>query len=88
MAFSLGTRNSFVVLSFVLALSTGWETTAVVIVFQSLVELFGMVFYIWWLPRYLFNLLGDSRLSNLDLGTDAAVYFTLCISVYFALCLF
>lgn len=55
LAFSLGTRNSFVVLPFALALPTGWETTVVVIVFQSLVELFGMVFYLWWLPRRLFN---------------------------------
>ncbi len=54
LAFSLGTRNSFVVLPFALALPTGWETTVVVIVFQSLVELFGMVIYLWWLPR-LFN---------------------------------
>ncbi len=55
LAFSLGTRNSFVVLPFALALPAGWETTVVVIVFQSLVELFGMVFYLWWLPRYLFR---------------------------------
>ncbi len=55
LAFSLGTRNSFVVLPFALALPAGWETTVVVIVFQSLVELFGMVFYLWWLPRRLFN---------------------------------
>jgi len=54
LAFSLGTRNSFVVLPFALALPAGWETTVVVIVFQSLVELFGMVFYLWWLPRRLF----------------------------------
>lgn len=55
LAFSLGTRNSFVVLPFALALPAGWETTVVVIVFQSLVELFGMVFYLWWLPRHLFR---------------------------------
>lgn len=55
LAFSLGTRNSFVVLPFALALPTGWETAAVIIVFQSLVELFGMVFYLWWLPRHLFK---------------------------------
>lgn len=51
LAYSLGTRNSFVVLPFALALPAGWETTAVVIVFQSLVELFGMVLYLSWLPR-------------------------------------
>ncbi|SFM91808.1 bile acid:sodium symporter [Nitrosomonas communis] len=44
LAFSLGTCNSFVVLPLALALPAGWETTAVIIVFQSLVELFGMVF--------------------------------------------
>ncbi|MDO9521710.1 MAG: arsenic resistance protein [Pseudohongiella sp.] len=51
LAFSMGTRNSFVVLPLALALPAGWETTVVIIVFQSLVELFGMVFYLWWLPR-------------------------------------
>ena len=55
LAFSLGTRNSFVVLPLAVALPAGWETTVVVIVFQSLVELFGMAFYLWWLPRYLFK---------------------------------
>ena len=55
LAYSFGTRNSFVVLPFALALPAGWETTVVVIVFQSLVELFGMVFYLWWLPRRLFK---------------------------------
>lgn len=55
LAFSLGTRNSFVVLPFALALPAGWETTVVVVVFQSLVELFGMVFYLWWLPRHVFK---------------------------------
>lgn len=54
LAFSLGTRNSFVVLPFALALPSGWELAAVVIVVQSLVELFGMVAYLWWLPKHLF----------------------------------
>ncbi|MFN3714314.1 MAG: arsenic resistance protein [Alcanivoracaceae bacterium] len=54
LAFSLGTRNSFVVLPFALSLPQGWEVVAVVIVVQSLVELLGMVLYLWWLPRYLF----------------------------------
>lgn len=54
-AFSLGTRNSFVVLPFSLSLPGGWEVAAVVIVVQSLVELFGMVFYLWWVPRWLFR---------------------------------
>ena len=55
LAFSLGTRNSFVVLPFALALPSGWEATVVVIVFQSLVELFAMIFYLWWIPRRLFR---------------------------------
>lgn len=55
LAFSLGTRNSFVVLPFAIALPAGWEVVAVVIVAQSLVELFGMVFYLWWVPRKLFR---------------------------------
>lgn len=51
--FSLGTRNSFVVLPLLLALGPEWSMAAVVIVFQSLVELFGMVAYLWIVPRYL-----------------------------------
>ena len=54
LAFSLGTRNSFVVLPLVLALPASFELAVVVIVFQSLVELFGMVAYLWWVPRKLF----------------------------------
>ena len=55
LAFSMGTRNSFVVLSLALLLPAGWEVAAVVIVVQSLVELFGMVMYVWVIPRYLFK---------------------------------
>lgn len=55
LAFSLGTRNSFVVLPFALALPAGWEVAAMVIVLQSLIELFGMVFYLWWIPCKLFK---------------------------------
>jgi ACR3 family arsenite efflux pump ArsB len=55
LAFSLGTRNSFVVLPFALSLPHGWEVAAVVIVVQSLVELFGMLGYLYWLPRRLFR---------------------------------
>lgn len=54
LAFSLGTRNSFVVLPFALSLPPGWELAAVVIVVQSLVELLGMVLFLWWVPRRLF----------------------------------
>lgn len=55
LAFSLGTRNSFVVLPLALSLPAGWEIAAVVILLQSLIELFGMVFYLWWVPRSLFK---------------------------------
>jgi len=55
LAFSMGTRNSFVVLPLALLLPAGWEVAAVVIVAQSLVELFGMVAYVWVVPRYLFR---------------------------------
>jgi ACR3 family arsenite efflux pump ArsB len=55
LAFSLGTRNSFVVLPFALSLPQGWEVAAAVIVVQSLVELFGMLGYLYWLPRRLFR---------------------------------
>ncbi|MFH1803588.1 MAG: arsenic resistance protein [Pseudomonadota bacterium] len=51
LAFSLGTRNSFVVLPVALALPSGWEIAAIVIVCQSLIELGGMVFYLWWMPH-------------------------------------
>lgn len=54
LAFSLGTRNSFLVLPIALALPNGGETV-VVIVLQSLVELFGMIVYLWWIPRRLFR---------------------------------
>jgi ACR3 family arsenite transporter len=43
--FSLGTRNSFVMLPLALSLPGAWSAAVVVIVFQSLVELFGMVPY-------------------------------------------
>lgn len=53
LVFSLGSRNSFVVLPVALALPASWDLAVVVIVFQSLVELFGMVAYLWVVPRYL-----------------------------------
>jgi ACR3 family arsenite efflux pump ArsB len=43
-----------VVLPIALALPPSWEAAVVVIVFQSLVELFGMIAYLWWVPRRLF----------------------------------
>lgn len=55
LAFSFGTRNSFVVLPLALSLPAGWEIVAIVIVLQSLVELLGMVGYLWWVPQRLFR---------------------------------
>lgn len=57
LVFSLGTRNSFVVLPLALVLPAGWEAAAVVIVLQILVELLGMLCYLLWVPR---RLLPDS----------------------------
>lgn len=54
LAFALGTRNSFIVLPFALALPAGWEAAAIVVVLQSLIELFGMIFYVWFVPNRLF----------------------------------
>lgn len=54
LAFSFGTRNSFVVLPMALALPEGLAFAAVVIVFQALVELFGMLVYLRLVPRRLF----------------------------------
>ena len=51
LCFSLGTRNSFVVLPLALALPQGWSIAAVVVVTQSLVELLGMLLYLRWVPR-------------------------------------
>lgn len=54
LAFSFGTRNSFVVLPLAIVLPGPFELAAVVIVFQTLIELFGMVAFLWWVPRKLF----------------------------------
>lgn len=51
--FTLTSRNSFVVLPFALALPAAWQMAAIVIVFQSLVELFGMLALLWLVPRKL-----------------------------------
>jgi ACR3 family arsenite efflux pump ArsB len=53
LAFSFGTRNSFVMLPIALTLPSAWEAAVVVIVFQSLVELFGMVAFLRWVPSKL-----------------------------------
>ncbi|MGM0543409.1 MAG: arsenic resistance protein [Pseudomonadota bacterium] len=51
LAFSLGTRNSFVVLPLAMALPDIWAAAVVVIVMQSLIELLGMVVYLTWVLR-------------------------------------
>jgi len=53
LVFSLGTRNSFVVLPLALALSQEWRLAIVVIVFQSLVELLGVLVYLEAVPKFL-----------------------------------
>jgi ACR3 family arsenite efflux pump ArsB len=53
LTFSLGTRNSFVVLPLALALPPSWQAAAIVIVVQSLVELFGMLAFLRLVPRLL-----------------------------------
>lgn len=50
--FSVGTRNSFVVLPLVLALPPGWESAVTVVVLQPLAQLLGMLAYLRWLPRF------------------------------------
>ena len=54
--FTFATRNSFVVLPFALALPAAWEMTAIVIVFQPLIELFGMLVFLWLVPQKLLPL--------------------------------
>ncbi|WP_298821495.1 arsenic resistance protein [Chloroflexus sp.] len=51
LAFSFGTRNSFMVLPLALALPSSYELAVVVIVFQSLVELCGMIVFLSVVPR-------------------------------------
>lgn len=51
---TLATRNSFVVLPVALALPAGAEVAAVAVVFQSLVELLGILVLLWVLPRWVF----------------------------------
>lgn len=50
--FSVGTRNSFVVLPFALALPPGWELAVTVVAIQPLVELLGMLAYLRLVPRW------------------------------------
>ncbi|WP_018862756.1 MULTISPECIES: arsenic resistance protein [unclassified Thioalkalivibrio] len=65
LAFSLGTRNSFVVLPVALALPEALHAAVMVIVLQSLVELFGMLGYLRWMPR----LFPSSRRGSPPAGT-------------------
>ncbi|WP_131103613.1 arsenic resistance protein [Ornithinimicrobium sufpigmenti] len=53
LAFSLATRNSFIVLPFALSLPAGWETAALVVVLQSVVELLGMIVLVRLVPGVL-----------------------------------
>ncbi|MDX1588569.1 MAG: arsenic resistance protein [Oleiphilaceae bacterium] len=53
LVFSLGTRNSFVMLPLALSLPEAWRGAAVVIVCQSLVELFGMLVFVRGVPEHL-----------------------------------
>lgn len=55
LAFSLSTRNSFLVLPLALSLPAGWELAAVVVVAQSLVELLGLVLLVRGIPEGLFR---------------------------------
>ena len=50
---SLGARNSFVILPLTLALTAEWRLAMVVIVFQSLVKLLGVLVYLKTVPRLL-----------------------------------
>ena len=55
LAFSFGTRNSFVVLPLALALPSSYQTAVVVVAFQPLIELIGMLIYVDVVPNRLFR---------------------------------
>lgn len=55
LAFSFGSRNSFVVLPLALALPEPFGIVVFIVVLQSLVELFGMAVYVWFVPNILFR---------------------------------
>lgn len=55
LTFSFGTRNSFVMLPVALSLPEPWRMAVVIVVFQSLVELFGMLVYLRWVPQNVFS---------------------------------
>ena len=54
LAFNIGTRNSFVVLPLALALPPAYEAAVPVIVLQTVVELSGVIAYLWLVPKRLF----------------------------------
>ena len=54
LAFTFGTRNSFVVLPIALALPEDFQVAVLTIVYQSLVELMGMLVFIKIVPRWVF----------------------------------
>lgn len=51
LAYSFGTRNSFVILPLAITLPEPFAIVVVIVVFQSLIELLGMVFYLWFIPK-------------------------------------
>lgn len=53
LAFNFGTRNSFVVLPILLSLPENFHTAIVVVAFQPLIELIGMLIYIKYVPNIL-----------------------------------
>jgi ACR3 family arsenite efflux pump ArsB len=53
LAFSVGSRNSFVVLPLALALPEALSLAVAAIVIQSLVELLALTLYLWWVPTIL-----------------------------------
>lgn len=61
LTFSFGTRNSFVMLPVALALPEPWRAAVVIVVFQSLVELFGMLVFLKWVPSILRNQCNTDR---------------------------
>lgn len=49
--FNFSTRNSFLILPLALVLTETWRQAILVIVFQSIIELFGMFLFVWLIPR-------------------------------------
>jgi len=55
LAFSFGTRNSFVVFPIALSLPPSYELVIAAVVLQPIVELMGMFAYLWLIPQKLFH---------------------------------